>query len=437
MILDEASISDAEVRALTGLGVALAIGLLFGLERGWRATLAEASRRSAGVRTFGLIGLLGGTAGLLSEQVEPAILGWMFAALALVFIVAFALNAADNGDTGITSLVGALLAFSLGALSTLHMIATAVASAVVATLLLGFKPQLHAWIERLERSELQATLKLLLLALVILPILPDEGFGPGGAVNPYALWWLVVLIAGISYVGYFAVRIAGPHKGILLTSLLGGLASSTAVTVQLAKLAARGDADRNLLAAGILVANATLAPRILVISGTIDHALAVHLLLPLVAMVLPIGVAALVFWLGRSKNDAPSGVQVENPLALGLALRFGAFLTLVAVLTQLAKDAFGDSGILTLAALSGLLDVNAITLSVARMDGGSGWASIAASAVLVAILSNAVFKTLVCGVNGTLGLALRVGLPLVAAASAALVAVWQAQTGDWLAILRP
>ncbi|NEV64358.1 DUF4010 domain-containing protein [Thiorhodococcus minor] len=202
------------------------------------------------------------------------------------------------------------------------MIPTAVISAVAASLLPGFKPQLHAWVENLDRTELQATLQLLLLALVILPILPNRNLGPGGIVNPYALWWLVVLIAGISYVGYFAVKILGPDKGIPITSFLGGLASSAATTVRLAKLASRQSADLQLVTAGVLIANATLAPRVPAICAAIDTELALRLTVPLLAISALIGLPALGFWLRRERLKHVAELQVDNPLALGLALRF-------------------------------------------------------------------------------------------------------------------
>lgn len=432
-MIASASIAAEEMRALIGLGVALGIGLLFGVERGWRATLKQdGSRHAAGVRTYGLIGLLGGTTGILATRLEPEIFGWVFAALALIFLTAYALSLRGGDDTGTTSLVAALLAFSLGTLATLDMIPTAVISAVVASLLLGFKPQLHAWVENLDRTELQATLKLLLLALVILPILPNRDLGPGGIVNPYALWWLVVLIAGISYVGYFAVKVLGPDKGIPITSFLGGLASSTATTVRLAKLASRQSPDLHLITAGVLIANATLAPRVLAICAAIDTELALRLTLPLLAMSALIGLPALGFWLRRERLQDVAELQVDNPLALGLALRFAVLLTLVAVLTAIARETFGDTGLLTVASIAGLLDVNAITLSVGRTAAASGADRIIASALVLAILSNAVFKSGLCGLSGSVGLALRVGPPLTLSAGAALAMLWLLPDMPWM-----
>jgi uncharacterized membrane protein (DUF4010 family) len=405
--------------AAYSLALALAIGLLFGLERGWHAQQPEYVSRPAGVRTFGLVGLLGGVAGLLATHTTPALLGWLFAATAAASTAAYALSASDTGETGATTLFAGLLAFGLGALATLGQPVTAAVAAVVATLLLGLKPQLHAWIGKLDETELQATLQLLLISVVLLPILPNKGYGPADALNPYELWWMVVMIAAISYAGYFAVRIAGSSAGVPLTGLLAGLASSTALTLQMARLARRDNADRSLLGSGILLANATLPPRILVIVGLVQPALIRPLVIPLALMTLITALSALPFWLRRRRADQAAPVQTRNPLALGSALRFGLLLAVIMLLSRIVADRLGDAAVLGLAVISGLADVNAITLSVARMQPDISL-SLATLAILLAVTSNAVFKTGVCWWVGTGGLALRVGIPLLGACAAGL-----------------
>ncbi|WP_242463839.1 MgtC/SapB family protein [Thiococcus pfennigii] len=423
-----AAITNGEWQALVGLAVALAIGLLFGLERGWHGQFDRDTEWPAGVRTFGLIGLLGGVAGLLALALGPGVFGLMFLAVVAVVVTAYLVDARATGHTGITSLVAALLAFVLATLAVLGQRTTAASAAVVATLLLGFKPQLHTWVAKLDRRELQATLKLLVISVVLLPVLPDRDLGPLGALNPYQLWWMVVLIAGISYLGYFAVRIAGPRKGLVMTSLLGGLASSTALTLQMARLARtgrgepRGGADP--LAAGILMANATLFPRILVIVAAVQPALVAPLLPPLLVMTLVTAAPAFLLWWWRGRADAGTAPHVGNPLSLGLALRFGLLLALVMLLGRLAVESFGDAGVLVLAVVSGVADLNAITLSVAEMDSATLAPSVAVLAIVAATTANALFKTAVCASIGGLRLGGRVGLPLVGAGCAGLALVW-------------
>lgn len=183
------------------LGIALAIGLLIGMERGWKSRGLEEGQRIAGIRTFGLIGLAGGTSALLARE-----LGWPVVAAGLIstaglMIVAYGLKRQEGEDMGITTNVAAVLAFLLGALAVEGDHSLAAAAAVVTALLLGFKPVLHHWLQRLQPEELYATLKLLLISVVLLPILPDRGFGPWEALNPYRIWLMVVMITGISFAG--------------------------------------------------------------------------------------------------------------------------------------------------------------------------------------------------------------------------------------------
>jgi uncharacterized membrane protein (DUF4010 family) len=418
-------ISAAEQEALLGLAVALAIGLLFGVERGYHRQQQEQAGRAAGLRTFGLIGLLGGVAGLLTKVIDTEIYGWLFFGMAAIFATVYVINVTNSEDRGSTSLVASLLTFGLGSLAAVGHVATASSAAVVATLLLGFKPQLHAWVGRIEESELHATLKLLLITVVLLPILPDRGFGPAAALNPYELWWMVVLIASISYLGYFAMRMAGPGKGLVMTSLVAGLASSTALTVQLARMA-RGSStsDANLLAAGILIANATLFPRILAIIALTNRSLLALLIVPLALMTVLIAVPSLLLWLNRQHNDNAATLDVSNPLELGMALRFGALLAVIMLAGKLAADAFGNAGVLALAAVSGVADLNAITLSIARMDDPAVTQQIAVVGILLAILTNSVFKAGFTTAVGGARLGLRVTLPLVGTAAVGLALVW-------------
>jgi uncharacterized membrane protein (DUF4010 family) len=414
----------AEQAAALSLALALAIGLLFGLERGWHKQQPAYAARPAGVRTFGLIGLLGGVAGLLAAKMTAAVLGWAFAGLAAAAVAGYVLNARETGESGTTTLVAMLLAFGLGALAALGQRTTAASAAVVATLLLGLKPQLHAWIGKLDERELQATLQLLVISVVVLPILPDRGFGPADALNPYELWWMVVLIAAISYVGYFAVRMAGAAAGIPLTGLLAGLASSTALTLQMARLARDQATDPNLPAAAVLLANATLFPRVLVIVALVQPALVRPLAVPLVVLTLLTALPALLLWRRRNAGADAAGVETRNPLALGSAVRFGLLLAVVMLLASLAVERFGDGGVLGLAAVSGVADLNAITLSVARMFPDELSPVVATLAILLAITSNALFKIGACWWLGTAGLALRVAVPLLAACTAGLGFVW-------------
>ncbi|MCG8695509.1 MAG: MgtC/SapB family protein, partial [Minwuiales bacterium] len=230
------------------LAVALASGMLIGLERGWEGRDLPEGSRIAGVRTFGLVGLLGGAVVLFAGDFSGVFLAAVALGLALFAAVAYWRASRIAADIGITTLVVLLLAFVLGALAGAGYLVPASAAAVVVAILLGIKPELHGILQRMDRTELLASLRLLLLSVVVLPVLPDQGYGPWQALNPYRIWWMVVLIAAISYAGYLSIRLIGTRRGILLTGLLGGLASSTAVTLSFARLAQRGAARPELLA---------------------------------------------------------------------------------------------------------------------------------------------------------------------------------------------
>ncbi|MGD8803934.1 MAG: MgtC/SapB family protein, partial [Gammaproteobacteria bacterium] len=231
-----------ELQVFYHLCVALAIGLLIGVERGWKEREAQEGERVAGVRTFGLIGLLGGGTALLAEQLGSLVLGLAFVGMAGALTTVYVVNfRSSEDDAGITSLITGLLTFVFGALTVMGQAAVAAAFAVVTTLLLSYKPVLHQWVSALEVDELRAGIKLLLISVVLLPILPDQGFGPWQALNPYEMWWMVVLVASISFTGYFAIKIAGTRRGTVLTGLFGGLASSTALTLHFSRMSRGND----------------------------------------------------------------------------------------------------------------------------------------------------------------------------------------------------
>jgi len=403
------------------LGIALAIGLLIGLERGWRLRSSDEGTRIAGLRTYGLIGLMGGVGGLLAEHIGPLLPVLMFLALTLVLLVAYSLSLDKFEDVGITSLIASLMTFLLGVLTLYGHTVLASATAVVITLLLGFKPLLHSWVNKLERKELEATLKLLLISVVMLPILPDQGFGPWELLNPYKIWLLVVLIAGISYIGYFAVRILGNRHGTVLTGAFGGLVSSTVVSLNLSRHAAHYPRMENALASGILMACATMFVRVMLLVSILNQALLRALLPSLAVMSVLTYLIALILWKKASDGTPRHEFELANPFQLGMALKFAAFLTLVLLLSRLAKQYFGDMGTYFLAAVSGIVDVDPIILSMAKTGIGGTELSVAARAVLIAVSVNSVFKGILSWVVGGPSIGWRVSGALIGTILAGLV----------------
>ncbi|MDD3518385.1 MAG: MgtC/SapB family protein [Chromatiales bacterium] len=407
------------------LGVALAIGLLIGVERGWHERAAKEGGRIAGVRTFGLIGLLGGGVALLGERFGPLIVGMVFVGLALALALVYVANLRrGRDDVGITSLVAGLVTFVLGALAAMGEIAVAGAAAVITTLLLSYKPLLHRWIGALEADELRAGVKLLLISVVLLPVLPDRGYGPWQALNPYTIWWMVVLIAAISFVGYFAVRIAGARRGILFTGAFGGLSASTALTLHFSRLSSRNPALAPTFAVGILVACGTMFPRMLLVASLIAPPLFEWLLVPSLVMAAFAYLPALVYWYRQMPREEDVASPLKNPLELKTALSFGLLLALVMLLGRALQEWLGEIGVLALAAASGVADVDAITLSLARMSQGDLAPRIAASGIVIAAAVNSAVKGVMASAIGGRAIGLRAAAPLFASAGAGLLTVW-------------
>ncbi|MDP3797873.1 MAG: MgtC/SapB family protein [Polaromonas sp.] len=414
------------ISIVSALAAALAAGAVVGLERGWQERERVEGGRVAGLRTFSLFGLLGGVLGVLSETLGPWPVAMGLAGLAILGAVSYHENVRIHGSLGATTAVAALLTYALGALAGTGHPAIAVGTAVVIAVLLDLKPTLHRWLRLVEHSELSAALQLLVLSAVILPLLPDAGYGPYAALNPYRLWWAVVLIAGMSLCGHIAMRFTGPQRGIFWTGLLGGLASSTAATLMLARRARSEPALTDAAAAGTLAACGMMFLRITVIVFTLQPALGRPLGVPMVAAgATLLGLAA---W--QRKRDTSGAVASEGdpiaPFGLSTALGFGAFLGLMAVLTQASKAWLGDPGLYALATLSGLADVDAIIISVMKMQAADGLAvTTTMVAVGLATAANMVAKACIAAVIGgmPLGRPVAAGYGLSIAAGSAAAAL--------------
>lgn len=385
-----------------GLVAALVVGLLIGLERGWRDRELPEGGRVAGLRTFALTGLFGGVLASLLPSFGPWPLAGGLLGLALLLAIFFGQALRTSGNLSITTAVAMLLTLALGALAGAGAIATALAAAVIVTVLLNLKPTLHAWLRLIEHRELTAALQLLVLSVVILPHLPDAQFGPYRALNPYQLWWAVILIATLSLVGHIAMRATGPQRGLLWTGILGGLASSTAATLALARCARQQPTLVNAAAAGIVSACGVMFFRMAVLVGVIQPALIPLFGPPLVLT----GLILLALGLRQWKKAAPSAPPAEPvepmpPFDLTTALGFGAFLAVVAVLAPAARDWLGEAGIHALSVLSGIADVDAIAISLARLQGsGQLSAGTTALALGLATLSNMLVKAAMAWSSG-------------------------------------
>ncbi len=371
------------------LAVALALGLLVGMQREW------AVDEIAGIRTFALITLLGAVSGILA----PLHGGWMVGAgaLGLVTLIAVAnlvrLRRDDTLDTGITTEVAAMLMYGVGVLVASGATTESVVLAGAVAVLLHWKQPLHRWVKRMGQDDVNAVFRLVLIALVILPILPNRAFGPYGVLNPFQIWLMVVLIVGLSLAGYVAFVLFGSRGGAVVSGVLGGMISSTATTVSYSRRSA-AEPDRSPAAAVVvMLASVVVFGRVLVEMGLVAPSHLGTLAPPMVAMMAIMAAVAgvLVFTSGNTREREARDRQ--PPSDLTAAVVFGALYAAVLLAVALARTHLGEGGLYAVAAVSGLTDVDAITLSTAQMvamdglDPAQGW-----RLILVGSLSNLVFK---------------------------------------------
>jgi len=406
------------------LAVALGIGLIVGLERGWKTRDQHGGQRLAGLRTFALAGFLGGVLAALSLPDRFVVLAAGFLVVGALVVGGYLVTVREQRDFGMTTELAMLATFGLGAVAVLGAPFEAGAAGIVMTLLLGFKTEVHAAIERLERQELLATLQLIAMAAVLVPLLPNRQMGPWQALNPRVIGMLVLLVAGLSYVGYFAVRMLGARTGLLLTALFGGLSSSTAVTIAYARRARVAHAPTGLLGAGIGLAAAVMVLRLSIVVGTVDRGL-LGALWPTFAVLGATPLAAFTITLLRRRADAPGEVSLTNPLQLSTALTFGLLLVGLLIVSAALRDKLGDAGTYTVAAIAGLVDVDAVTITLAQASASSRLdAATAARAIAVAALVNTAVKgglaAFLGGVPMLRSAALVLGVALLAGAVTAI-----------------
>jgi uncharacterized membrane protein (DUF4010 family) len=372
-------------------------GAAVGVERQWSGHAGGPSARFAGLRTFTMLGAVGGLCGLLWVAGVPAPAAILFGGA--VAIVAAGYLAASRVDTDGTTEVAALVVLAAGLLAGLGFVKLASGITALVTLVLVEKTRLHALVERVDEVGLRSGVRFAVMALVVLPLLPEGPYGPLGGVRPRELWALVLFFSGISFAGYVARRLVGPGHGYLVTGLLGGIVSSTNVTFTFARTSRTEMAMDRALAFGAVAANAMLYPRVIVATAILNPSVVLPLLRYLVA---PAAVAALVaaFGLRRSPAEQESSASLNNPLQLATALPMAVLFQVVLMVVFVAREWWGSSGVITSAAILGLTDVDALTASMARSVARTVSPAVAATAIAVGVLANTAMK---------LGLALFLG----------------------------
>jgi uncharacterized membrane protein (DUF4010 family) len=411
---------------LQDLAVATGIGLLVGVERGWRERKAGPGMRTAGIRTFTLIGLLGGIFGAIAKSLdEPTAAAIVIAigVLALTAVFAtFRLRELEREKAfGATTVVAAMATFALGtyALFGDEIVAAAVGVAMVAVL--AAREGMHGWLARITWPELRAAIVLAAMTFIALPIIPDESYGPFGGINFRQIWLLAVILAAVSFVGYAAVKRFGAGQGLLLGAAAGGLVSSTAVNVTAARRAAKGEAEPRLLAASSTLATGVSFMRTIVLIAALNVTVALYAVGPLLTAALASLVMA--YLLGRQDLHARSKAmpKLRNPFSLRETLILAGILGVVKIASGAATEFFGTAGALAVAFIAGIADTDAITFSMSELGRAALEPPIAGMGIAIANASNSLFKLVfglgIAGRSYVVPLAAGLGFPVLAGAA--------------------
>lgn len=405
------------------VGVAMLGGLAVGLERQWSGQTKGRNARFAGLRTFAMMGLIAGLSGWWWLAGLHALAIVLFSGTAAVVVAAYVMRSRTDADA--TTEIAAMVVMAAGVTAGLGQLQVSSAIIAITFFLLVEKSRLHGIAEQLGETELLAAARFAVMATVVLPLLPAElgPFGPLGVVKPRTLWMLVLFFSGLSFVGYLARRAFGENRGYAVAGVLGGLVSSTSVTLTFSRLSRLREGDGPALSAGVLGANVMLFPRVLIASAVLAPTLAWALWPAFVAPVL-VGLA-LFAWGLRSAGKAARDTGPKNPLEIKAALQMALLFQVVLFGVALAEKYFGDAGLYGSAAVLGLTDVDALTVSMSQRVSANTPADVAARALTLGILANTLVKTTIALVVGRGRYRVRAGIGL------GLLAV---ALGAWLAI---
>jgi len=382
---------------LQKLAVAILIGLLIGLER--EHARPKDDKIFAGVRTTPLIALLGFTAGLIASFTSYWVYFIIFAGFASLVTVSHVFSA-KTGRLGGTSEVAILIVFLLGTIVYYNFIILAAIIAVVVTLFLTLKFQLHRFVGKVSEEDLYATLKLAIITVIILPLLPDKTYGPFDVLNPRLIWYMVILVGGISFVGYILIKVFGEGKGISITGLLGGMVSSTAVAFSLSRKSKENASLSPNFAVGILLASTIMYPRVFIVVLILNSSLLTSLWIPLLIFTIAGFIVSLVMS-KKFTNEKHDQIELKNPFRLKSAAFFGVIFGIVIFAAKAGQFYLGSGGIYAASALAGITSVDAIVLSLAKLAGGNVSQEVAVIAIIIATISNNIVKAGISIVSGS------------------------------------
>jgi uncharacterized membrane protein (DUF4010 family) len=424
VIAADASVAPSEVEAALRLAIAALVGVGVGLERQWSGHTSGPDARFAGLRTFTLIGGLGGVAGLLLSQGQAAAAVALVAGAIALAVTAFVVAVRRPGaELDATTEVAALVVVALGTLSGLGWITLAAGSGALVVLLLHEKTRMHAAVARLDETELKAALRFAVLALVVLPLLPRSTSIGGVEFSPRSLWAIVLFFSGLNFAAYVARRFVRGDRGFVITGMLGGFISSTAVTLDFSRRSRVAGAASGALAAGVIGACTVLVPRVLAVSLVLNPAVA-GALVPLVVPAFLVG-ALFIALLWRSSGGAPAQENGHrgSPLRLVVAIQMAVAFQVAMWLIEYVQHRWASPGLYTTAAFLGVTDVDALTVSMNRQPDGVTPA-IAARVIAVGIIANSVSKFVLAAVLGRGRFRVVAGAALLATAVTTFLVVW-------------
>lgn len=377
-------------------GAALLIGVLIGMQREYAYSNRSAGGLFAGARTFALMSLFGASAALLADLFHaPWVFIGLICLLGVMVIVAYFVSATERDEIGLTSEVAALITILIGGICYLHSVEFAVALGVVTTVLLAVKWELRQFVKVITQDDVFATLQFAVITAIVLPILPDKAFGspPLDVLNPYQVWKMVVFISGINFLGYILVKVVGPKKGIGLSGLLGGLASSTATTLSFSQRSQTQEGLDKPFAVAIIAGWVLMFFRVIVEVAVVNNRLLPEIWPVMTAMGFSGLLYALYLYFSQTAIDEEE-LNLSNPFELGPAIKFGLIFALVLFVTKAAEVYIGEKGLYFTSFLAGLADVDAITLSIADLTkSGQGIAlSTGRTAIILAAIANTAAK---------------------------------------------
>ncbi len=428
-----------DIEFLIKTAYALGIGILIGLERStgnasdredrgktvFEKKRATDSEELIGIRTYSILSLAGFTSAVIGEKfpgLAPVITG---GAVVLILLMYYRNR---EPDYGITTELAAIATCGLGAICYFNPQISGVIALII-TVLLASKRFTKKAVERLKRVEVTDTLKFLVIIIIFLPILPDRTFDPYNAFNPYKVAFLIILISGISFVGYFLTKFLGTEKGLGLTGFLGGLASSTAVTASMSNHVKANPGLSGPCAFAVVLANATMFARVLVIVAILDRSLAYRLVWPIGTMTLAASLSVIFLWKRSQRRSGVKGetskqLVLSNPFSIGPAVKFALFFVVIIFLARIAREYLGNSGLYLASMISGIADVDAITLSIAQetgkmnLDYGTG-----AIGITIAVVASSITKSGIAFYSGGMRFGILIGAILLLSTSAGLAVI--------------